>query len=735
MAQKKGGKSAASDDPEELARMPLQAVLLADTFNLKFRPITLERPKVLLPLVNTPMIDYTLAWLVSVGVEEVFLFCCAHAEQVKEYIGNSHWGQSHAGFSITTIESNFSMSAGDALRFIEGKNVIRGDFILITGDTISNMSLTEALQAHKDRRKKDPDTVMTMFVKRSKPMPLTHQTRLGNDEIMMAIDPETKQLLYYEDRFDSSKRAVTLDKSLLADNASLYLRTDLEDCCIDICSPEVLTIFLDNFDYQHLRRHFVKGLLHDDIMGKKIYTHEIDSSYTARVDNYRSYDTISKDIIQRWSFPLVPDVLYAGNRAQMRLQREGIYKAPDVTLSPSVRIGAFTAIGSGTIIGENSSVSNSVIGELCTIGRNVSIDGCYIWDSVTIEDGCRLSHSIVCDGVHLHTGATLEPGVILSFKVEVGQNITVPAYSKVSLLPQPSKQDSDEELEYADTNSGVIDSPSIASISPANIEHDHVSSFDTEQSVLLEGGLSGVGYIWTSCETGNEEEWRYSVAPIPVEKLKEFYAKMFDEDESSSDGEQTGITHSGELISESKSTDFDDSDGEYKGDVSKFEKEVEETFERALGGVAEENVQLEINSLRMSFNVTHAECAGAVFQSVIKSAIIASNSSKSNLLKATIDAIERSKGLLSYFITNVDEEIEVILKFEEMCMEITREFAPIFSSVLHQLYDKEVITEDAILKWESEKADADESDKVFVKQSEAFLKWLKEAPEEDDEDE
>jgi hypothetical protein len=105
---------------------------------------------------------------------------------------------------------------------------IRGDFILITGDTISNMSLTEALQAHKDRRKKDPDTVMTMFVKQSKPMPLTHQTRLGNDEIVMAIDPETKQLLYYEDRFDGSKRAVTLDQSLLVDNVSLYLRTDLE---------------------------------------------------------------------------------------------------------------------------------------------------------------------------------------------------------------------------------------------------------------------------------------------------------------------------------------------------------------------------------------------------------------------------------------------------------------------------------------------------------------------------
>jgi translation initiation factor eIF-2B subunit epsilon len=52
------------------------------------------------------------------------LFCCAHVEQVKEYISKSHWGQSRASFSITTIESNFSISAGNALRFIEGKNVV-----------------------------------------------------------------------------------------------------------------------------------------------------------------------------------------------------------------------------------------------------------------------------------------------------------------------------------------------------------------------------------------------------------------------------------------------------------------------------------------------------------------------------------------------------------------------------------------------------------------------------------
>ncbi|OVA05778.1 hypothetical protein BVC80_9037g40 [Macleaya cordata] len=47
--------------------------------------------------------------------------------------------------------------------------------------------------------------------------------------------------------------------------------------------------------------------------------------------------------------------------------------------------------------------------------------------------------------------------------VLVGQQFTQPAYSKVSLLPQPTKQDSDEELEYADSSSGILESTSMTS--------------------------------------------------------------------------------------------------------------------------------------------------------------------------------------------------------------------------------------------------------------------------------
>ena len=41
-------------------------------------------------------------------------------------------------------------------------------------------------------------------------------------------------------------------------------------------------------------------------------------------------------------------------------------------------------------------------------------------------------------------------------QVSVGRKSIIPAYSKVSLCPQPTIEDSDEELEYADSNSEFL---------------------------------------------------------------------------------------------------------------------------------------------------------------------------------------------------------------------------------------------------------------------------------------
>jgi translation initiation factor eIF-2B subunit epsilon len=47
MGAPKKSSAKVSEDHDELVRVPLQAILLADSFTTKFRPITLERPKVI----------------------------------------------------------------------------------------------------------------------------------------------------------------------------------------------------------------------------------------------------------------------------------------------------------------------------------------------------------------------------------------------------------------------------------------------------------------------------------------------------------------------------------------------------------------------------------------------------------------------------------------------------------------------------------------------------------------
>ncbi|CAH9100799.1 unnamed protein product [Cuscuta epithymum] len=724
VGRKGGGRVGADDGEEELARIPLQAILLADSFTTKFRPITLERPKVLLPLVNVPMIDYTLAWLESAGVEEVFVFCCAHSKQVIDHLDNSKWFE-QPNFVVTPIESHNAISAGDALRLVYDQNVIHGDFVLVSGDTVSNMSLTEALKEHKERRLKDSKAVMTMVIKQSKPSPITHQSRLGTEELFIAIEPDSKQLLYYEDKCDDSKGCLSLEKELLADNPSISLHNDKQDCYVDICSPEVLSLFTDNFDYQHLRRHFVKGLLLDDIMGYKIFTHEIQSSYAARIDNFKSYDTVSKDIIQRWTYPLVPDVQFFRSSVA-KLGRRGVYRASEVKQSCSAKIGPFTVIGNNTTIGKNSEISNSVVGEGCIVGSHVRIDGCYIWNNVTIEDGCRLKHAIVCDGVIIKSMGVLDPGAVVSFKVLVGEHFHVPAYSKVSLLPQPMKQDSDEELEYADNNSAI------SSTSDKLNEDTSTEPLNAQQCATYQVGDGAFGYIWSISESELEDDWKHSVAPIPADKLVGITHNLIDElDVSNQEG--NALPTSGELEPDSDTDGSIDEAEDIRNESMFFEKEVEATFRRAVEeNVKHDHVVLEVNALRLSSNMASEDCAGALFYSMMKLSLDTPHSSSIELVKNAGIVFNKWKKLLKYYLPSIDEEIEVIIKLEEFCSESIKEYSHVFVEILHVLYDQDIIPEEAILKWASEREEADESDKFYVKQAEKLIQWLREASEEED---
>jgi translation initiation factor eIF-2B subunit epsilon len=70
-------------------RDALQAVIIADSFNVRFAPLSLDRPRALIPLCNEALLDHTLHFLATAHVDEVIVFCCSFSQQIQDHLTNS----------------------------------------------------------------------------------------------------------------------------------------------------------------------------------------------------------------------------------------------------------------------------------------------------------------------------------------------------------------------------------------------------------------------------------------------------------------------------------------------------------------------------------------------------------------------------------------------------------------------------------------------------------------------
>jgi len=50
---------------------------------------------------------------------------------------------------VRFVTSDLYRSLGDVLRDVDAKSLVRSDFILVTGDVVSNFNISKALEEHK----------------------------------------------------------------------------------------------------------------------------------------------------------------------------------------------------------------------------------------------------------------------------------------------------------------------------------------------------------------------------------------------------------------------------------------------------------------------------------------------------------------------------------------------------------------------------------------------------------
>ncbi|MCJ1391974.1 hypothetical protein MMC18_008487 [Xylographa bjoerkii] len=425
------GSSAKQKPKEEQREDTLQAVVLADSYERRFTPFTLERPRCLLPLANTPLIEYTLEFLANAGVEDIFIYCGAHTEQVEQYINSSKWKLSTSPFHTLTLLRSTATSVGDAMRDLDKRDLVTGDFLLVSGDVVSNLAIEPALAKHRARREKDKNAIMTMILREAG---TEHRTKSRGRRPVFVIDPKKERCLHYEEmtRRPAGGRYINIDPELLSTHGEIEIREDLIDCYVDICTPDVLGLWSDNFDYQSVRKSFLFGVLKDyELNGKTIHTYIVRDQYAARVRSLRAYDAVSKDIINRWTYPLCPDSNLFRDQTY-RLAKGKAYFEEGVVLARGSMVKKRSVVGRDTSIGEGSNVGDSVLGRQCHIGNNVTIEGSYIWDNAVIGDGSVIKQAVIANEAVIGRNCIIEPGALISYRVCIADNITVSGNSRLT---------------------------------------------------------------------------------------------------------------------------------------------------------------------------------------------------------------------------------------------------------------------------------------------------------------
>jgi len=400
----------------------LQAVVIADSFNVRFLPLTHDRPRTLLPLVNVPLLEYTLEFLLAADVQYAIIFCCAHADKIKSYIQSSKWASPSVGMEVCTIVSDSCMSLGDALRDLEAKSIIRSDFVLVHGDLVANVKLASVFEEHKQRRTSSKGAIMTLLYNEAPPK---HATRRAEDEFIVALNSHSKRIIGYH-RIKNLKNKFVLNRESFEKCASIQIRHDLLDCHISICSPAVLQLMADNFDFE-TTDDLIKGILvNEEVQDVSVYVHTVKSmEYAARAADPVAYAAISQDVLSRWVYPFVPDRNVTGLIDDAYVYRlHSVYLHRDITLQRGLTLDENVIIGCGSVIDERSSISRSVIGKQCRIGKMVVIVGSYLMDGVTVEDGCIITSSIADRGVVIGSSSSVTGAII-------GTNVKLPSHSKV----------------------------------------------------------------------------------------------------------------------------------------------------------------------------------------------------------------------------------------------------------------------------------------------------------------
>ena len=364
--------------------MSLPAVILVGGQGTRLRPLTDRTRKDMLPLVDRPLLSYTLEHLARHGVEQAVISCGYLPDQIEEAFGGGH-----SGVTLEYAVEETPLGTGGAIGF--AARGLDGSFFALNGDSLREADLDEFVAFHRSTGAKA--TILLT--------PVADPSRYG----LVRTAPDGRVETFLE-----KPRPEEIDTDLI--NAGLY-----------VLEPDVLELIPPDRAVSIEREVFPRLAADGAVYGIAL------PGYWLDIGTPESYLQAHRDVLER-VFPtevgnaLGADFTLVDSTAEVdpgaRLVPP-VYVGPGAVVEEGARLGSLAVLGAGSRLAARGIVENAVVGSRATVGAGCSVIGSIVGDDAELGAECEL-HNLAVVG----PGASLGGGNVLDHGLRIGAGERIP---------------------------------------------------------------------------------------------------------------------------------------------------------------------------------------------------------------------------------------------------------------------------------------------------------------------
>jgi mannose-1-phosphate guanylyltransferase/phosphomannomutase len=373
----------------------MKAVLMAGGEGSRLRPLTISRPKPMVPLVDRPVMGQIIELLKRHGITEIIITVQYLANIIQDFYGDGSAYDVHITYSVEEVPLGTAGAVKYAARLLDDDE----PFLVISGDALTDFDLTALVEAH------EKSGAMATLTLTRVPNPLEYGVVITDD---------------------SGRIRQFLEKPSWGEVFSDTVNTG-----IYVISPEVLEHIPLNEQYD-----FSKDLFPDLLRRGELLCGYIAEGYWTDVGTIEAYMRACADYLSG-----LVNLPRLGVNIGGDIWTEGeVEIAPDAQLHGPIFLGHGVKIKGGTII-----YGPSVIRDYTIIDARATIDRSLIWRNSYVGERAELRGAIVCkqcnikgrsllfegvvvgDSTIINSGAVIQPNVKIWPSKEVEEGATVSA--------------------------------------------------------------------------------------------------------------------------------------------------------------------------------------------------------------------------------------------------------------------------------------------------------------------